>query len=134
MFSIRRATSADLAAIAEIQKKSREASSWTPDIDGCDVAECFGCIAAFLVTRQVGPEESEILNLAVDPAFRGRGFAKALVQGAIRRLPGVWFLEVRESNAAAIGLYKSLGFQAAGRRENYYSGPAEAAIVMRFHS
>ena len=45
-----------------------------------------------------------------------------------------WFLEVRESNDAAINLYKTLGFAATGRRENYYSEPPEAAIVMRVFS
>jgi ribosomal-protein-alanine N-acetyltransferase len=45
-----------------------------------------------------------------------------------------WFLEVRESNSAAINLYKTLGFLTAGRRENYYHDPQEAAIVMRLLS
>ena len=45
-----------------------------------------------------------------------------------------WFLEVRESNEAAINLYKTLGFMTAGRRQNYYHDPSEAAIVMRLFS
>ncbi len=40
------------------------------------------------------------------------------------------FLEVRESNRAATALYARHGFQAAGRRENYYAAPAEAALIL----
>ncbi len=41
------------------------------------------------------------------------------------------FLEVRESNAAARGLYGSRGFREIGRRKNYYRRPVEDALVMR---
>jgi [ribosomal protein S18]-alanine N-acetyltransferase len=47
---------------------------------------------------------------------------------------GTVFLEVRESNRAALELYKSSGFQAISRRPGYYEFPPEAAIVMKFHS
>ena len=40
------------------------------------------------------------------------------------------FLEVRESNAGAIALYTSLGFNAVGKRPNFYRMPTEAAIIM----
>ncbi len=49
-------------------------------------------------------------------------------------LAGAWFLEVRESNRAAINLYLSMGFEIVGTRPEYYRDPAEAAIVMRFFS
>ena len=41
------------------------------------------------------------------------------------------FLEVRESNAAAIALYSGEGFTAVGRRVRYYARPIEDAVVMR---
>jgi ribosomal-protein-alanine N-acetyltransferase len=41
------------------------------------------------------------------------------------------FLEVRESNEAALKLYRKLGFGEIGRREKYYENPEETAIVMR---
>jgi len=41
------------------------------------------------------------------------------------------FLEVRESNTAARGLYASRGFREIGRRKNYYRRPVEDALVMR---
>ena len=40
------------------------------------------------------------------------------------------FLEVRESNEAAIALYRSVGFREIFLRENYYRDPTEAALVM----
>jgi hypothetical protein len=40
-------------------------------------------------------------------------------------------LEVRESNLPAIELYEKSGFERMGIRKNFYSNPAENAIVMR---
>jgi len=131
--TLRPAQPHDLDAIARIQGRS----SWNPaeylNFD-CRVAEEFGAVVAFLASRETAPGEREILFIAVDPAERRRGIAKRLLQHELRRAPGEWFLEVRESNLAAIRLYESTGFRAIGRRENYYSEPCESAIVMRFFS
>jgi ribosomal-protein-alanine N-acetyltransferase len=80
--------------------------------------------------------EREILLLAVDPANRRQGVGRALVEAELASASKgtTWFLEVRESNIAAISLYKAVGFTASGRRPGYYHDPAEAAIVMRFFS
>jgi ribosomal-protein-alanine N-acetyltransferase len=99
-------------------------------------------VAGVLVTRQTAPGEREILNLAVDPAYRGRGIAWRLMQeeldggrtGRDAAIPCSWYLEVRESNTSAIHLYETLGFTRAGRRERYYDSPPEAGVVMRFRS
>ena len=131
---IRAATVDDLPAIAEIQGSS----SWDPrsylDHD-CSVAVSDGKIAGFLVSRHTVPDEREILNIAVAPPFRRQGIAKELLQEQMGRWPSKnWFLEVRESNVAAINLYESIGFRPSGRRPDYYTNPAEAAIVMSFFS
>lgn len=131
---LRPAAPADLPAIAAIQALSPEASSWNPLDYDCQVAIADARVAAFVVTRRSAPRECEILNLAVHPQSRRRGIASALVRGALQQTPGEWFLEVRESNSAAIAFYKSLGFNPCGRRPEYYHDPAEAAIVMRFFS
>jgi ribosomal-protein-alanine N-acetyltransferase len=39
-------------------------------------------------------------------------------------------LEVRPSNAAAVTLYKKLGFEILGTRKNYYTNPNEDAYLM----
>ena len=43
---------------------------------------------------------------------------------------GAIHLEVRESNQAAIALYRKAGFYVSGRRPAYYQNPTEAGIVM----
>ena len=91
-------------------------------------------VAGFLASWETGPGEREILNLAVAPSARRRGVALRLLEQELERGQGSWFLEVRESNTAAIRLYRTLGFQPAGRREHYYENPPEAGIVMRFLS
>ena len=133
---VRSAIAEDLAAIAEIQALSPEASRWDPESYlnyDCTVA-IETRVLGFLVTRQTGPGEREILNLAVDPSQRRRGVARALLQAELGRGKNQWFLEVRESNAGAIALYQNAGFRVAGRRESYYSNPPEPGIVMKFDS
>lgn len=78
------------------------------------------------------PDELEILNLAVLPAYRRRGFGKKLLRTALllglRLGIGRAVLEVRADNNAALGLYLGLGFTEAGRRPGYYNG--EDALVL----
>ena len=78
--------------------------------------------------RLGGAGEVEILNVAVDPGFRGQGVATALIESL---QAAQVFLEVRESNTTAIGLYRRIGFEEAGKRKEYYDNPTEDAIVMR---
>lgn len=131
---VRPAIASDLDRLREIQSSSPEASAWNPLDYDCLAAEIDGCVAGFLVSRETIPGEREILNVAVDPAHRRRGLGKGLIEAELARSNRAWFLEVRESNAPAIALYQSMGFEPAGRRPNYYNSPPEAAIVMRFFS
>jgi ribosomal-protein-alanine N-acetyltransferase len=79
-------------------------------------------------------DEVHILNLATKPPFRRHGIARQLVLAALgtayewgaRRA----FLEVRESNKAALKLYTDLGFERTQVRVEYYDLPVEDAIVM----
>lgn len=135
---IRAAARGDLEAISAIQNSSPEASQWTPEsyLDhDCRVAVSGGRVVGFVVARATAPDEREILNVAVDPASRRAGTGRILLETLLDSVSRTaWFLEVRESNEAAINLYKTLGFLAVGRRENYYHEPLEAAIVMRLFS
>jgi len=133
---VRLATAEDLAAIAAIQSQSPEASQWDPSDylkHDCLVAEETQVIG-FLVARQIAPGEREVLNVAVDPAHRRHGAARALLQTELERGRNRWFLEVRESNQGAIKLYQNTGFRVIARRGLYYKNPPEAAIVMNFVS
>jgi ribosomal-protein-alanine N-acetyltransferase len=135
--TIRSATPDDLERIAAIQDGSPEAAHWNArdylDYDTL-VAVCEDCVAGFLVARQVSADASEILNLAVDPAFRRRGIGRSLVREALRVHLGETFLEVREGHMIARQFYESMGFSVTGRRPEYYPESGETAIVMKIHS
>jgi ribosomal-protein-alanine N-acetyltransferase len=94
-------------------------------------------IAGFVIVR-FAADEAEILTIAVDPKTRRKGLGRMLMNDVIRRLYrehiASLFLEVERTNAAAVGLYRSLGFAVAGERRNYYAAPAAgdgSALVMR---
>lgn len=78
--------------------------------------------------------ESYIDNIAVFPEYRGQGVGRAVTQALIekaREAEGVFItLEVRASNAPAIGLYTALGFEKAGVRKRFYTEPEEDALIM----
>lgn len=126
-----------MEAVAEIQAASPEAAHWSVADYleyGLFVAVDGDRVAGFLVSRPLGMGEGELLNLAVAPGNRRGGVGKTLVQAFLSEFPGGAYLEVRESNAAAISLYKYMGFKVVNRRTGYYEAPSEAAIVMKFHS
>jgi len=112
---------------------SPEASQWDPEGFDVTVAEVAGRVVGFLVTRAIA-DEVEILNLAVDPVNRRSGVARALVRPLLEMPSVSVFLEVRESNTAARGLYQTLRFHEVSRRRGYYESPCEDGIVMKFHS
>ena len=98
------------------------------------LVERSGAVAGFILCRVIAGE-AEVLTLAVHPAHRRQGLARAMVEAAAHA-PGVQtlFLEVAADNAAAIGLYVSAGFARVGRRRGYYArvaGPAADALVLR---
>lgn len=76
--------------------------------------------------------EADIVRVAVLPEYRRCGTAKALLLESFKaNSTDCVFLDVRESNTAAINLYKSLGFRDTGVRKNYYSNPTENAVLMK---
>ncbi|MEG5162576.1 ribosomal protein S18-alanine N-acetyltransferase [Microcoleus sp. AT3-A2] len=86
-----------------------------------------GCLWAIL-------EEAHITILAIHPRFQGQGLGQALLwvllnKAHYRQLERAT-LEVRESNLAAVSLYKKFGFKEAGRRKRYYEDTREDALVM----
>jgi [ribosomal protein S18]-alanine N-acetyltransferase len=88
----------------------------------------------FLIAQQIAPE-LELENIVVSAAVRRTGLGtrllNALLDAAGETNSEAVFLEVRESNAAARGLYEKLGFRQTGRRKSYYANPLEDAILYR---
>ena len=85
----------------------------------------------------MGAGECHILNLCVAPPLRRHGVGRSLLRMLLfrARRAGMLhaFLEVRPSNAAAMALYESMGFERIGLRRGYYQahGGREDAIVYR---
>lgn len=85
----------------------------------------------FLLGRVIA-DEAELLTIAVAPDARRAGIGRRLVAGFLdesaRRGAATAFLEVAETNAAALALYLSAGFAPVARRKGYYSLPAGGAV------
>ncbi len=79
-------------------------------------------------------DQADLANIAVLPDCRGQKIGKALLEKTLEIAcsKGVSevFLEVRESNVAARGLYSGSKFVEIGRRRKYYKNPREDAIIM----
>ena len=79
-------------------------------------------------------DEAELRNIAVDPAHYNQGVGQALLAEGRRRLLEAGakriFLEVRQSNRAALALYYSIGFGLHSQRKDYYHDPREDAYVL----
>jgi ribosomal-protein-alanine N-acetyltransferase len=139
--NIRKMTSSDIKSVAEIEELSFTHPWSEEDISGSYNSDCNIFYISEKENKVVGyigftvaADEGYILNVAVNPDCRGQGIGKALVQKAIDYSleKGLAFLtlEVRESNATAINLYSSLGFERVGVRKNYYTNPKEDALLM----
>ncbi len=90
-------------------------------------------VAGFIISRLVAGE-LHINNVAIRPGFRRRGIAAQLLAAVLSEGRGqgarLAFLEVREGNTAAQGLYRRCGFQVTGTRRRYYRQPDEDALLM----
>jgi len=90
----------------------------------------------FAVSR-IGADEAEILSIAVDASYRGKGLSRDLLLTHLGHLAGrgvrTIFLEVEENNLPARRLYERAGFAVVGRRERYYHHGGEQlnALLMR---
>ena len=79
-------------------------------------------------------DEGHITNVAVDPRYRRRHIASAMIEimlkvtgeSGIKRHT----LEVRTGNDKAIALYKKYGFDITAVRPGYYEDNGESAFIM----
>lgn len=139
---IRPMTPQDVAQVAALEKccfsdpwsEKSVASELQNPLSLWLVAEENGTVTGYIGSQSVCGE-SDMMNVAVDPAHRRKGIAEGLILTLCNRLQAEgnqWLtLEVRASNDPAICLYDKLGFTQVGRRPNYYRNPKEDALILR---
>jgi ribosomal-protein-alanine N-acetyltransferase len=105
----------------------------TPAYIACDAKRR---IAGFAMLR-LAADEAELMTIAVDPKWRGKGVGAALLRAGFEDLltsrAKRLFLEVAADNVPAIALYRRHGFAEIGRRDGYYArsdGKPATALVM----
>lgn len=129
----------DMPRVLVLEKKlfstpwPREAFQNEIDRKAALVLEIKGRIEGFICWIQV-IDEAEITNVAVAKDFQRQGWGQILVTEAMKILKKKgcknFYLEVRKSNKAARLLYKKMGFELVGLRENYYFKPRENALIL----
>lgn len=96
--------------------------------------ELDGVLKAQVFARLV-QTDLHVLNLSVHHSVRRRGLASRLLEALFLHAESCGaaeaYLEVRESNRAALELYESWGFERIGTRREYYVDTREDAAVMR---
>ena len=125
-------TDNDLEAVCELEGSAYQFPWSQTIISGCKSAqyriwlgELFGhsrhVSQAFL---SITSDEVHILNLAVEPNLQDRGLGGQMLRHLVEDVQGLGarqiFLEVRESNQAAIKMYSNQMFNEIGRRRHYY--------------
>ena len=114
------------AVIEEIKSESNSESN----------AECNSeseKVVAYCCVQKV-LDEGEILRIAVAPEMRRKGIARDFLVKVIEKMKSAGcesvFLEVRQENLPAIGLYKNTGFEELYIRKNYY-GKGQDAVIFK---
>jgi ribosomal-protein-alanine N-acetyltransferase len=141
-FTLRRLDLDDLDAVDRIERASYPAP-WSRAMFAGELAKPSslslaavdeeGAVIGYLVlSRYV--DAWHVMNVAVDPAWRRRGVASALLSRLLADTRGDtergYTLEVRVSNVEAIRLYERFGFRSRGVRRGYYTDNREDALVM----
>lgn len=142
----RAARAGDLERIVEIERDGFK-HPWSRELLARELEHAWSRVVLAMETGPEGAEhvvgfivfwlvhdEVHVLNVATAAEARRRGIGRALMEAAEedgrRRGARLATLEVRRSNAAAIALYRSLGYRQSGVRPKYYAEEGEDAIVM----
>ena len=103
----------------------------------CKVYEAEGEILGYVVFM-FAVDEVHLLNISIVAEYQRKGLGRGLLGATMKIARGSkmqrMLLEVRHSNAAALGLYLDVGFRQIGLRHGYYSAgnAREDAIVMEY--
>lgn len=144
---IRPLVPADLPRVLEIAAGLKDAPQWTEAawLHALDsavsprrvalaaVEPADGALLGFAVTSLM-PPQAELETIAVAGESQRRGIGGTLLNALAAQLDceGIeeFWLEVRESNRAALALYRLAGFAQTGRRKNYYRDPEEDGLLL----
>ena len=88
-------------------------------------------LCGYLVANVIA-DESELLRIAVDQAYRRSGIGKMLMESYlafVRENCTRGLLEVRHGNEAAKKLYEMYGYTPLATRKRYYNNPVEDADI-----
>ncbi|MGI6854126.1 GNAT family N-acetyltransferase [Mesorhizobium sp. 1B3] len=148
-YSVARLTGEDAGAIALLHRQDF-VRPWSDDEFASLLAQdtVFGFTVLETGRASAGPVgfvlarlaagEGEILTVVVARAHRRQGLGWQLMDAVLRELHAeraeALFLEVDETNIAALHLYRRLGFQEVGKRPAYYQTAGSGrsgALVMR---
>ncbi len=80
-------------------------------------------------------DDAELIFVCTHKLYERQGIATRLLTHTITNLPphiNNIVLEVRSQNEKAVSLYNKLGFEKLGIRKNFYSHPADDAVVMEY--
>jgi ribosomal protein S18 acetylase RimI-like enzyme len=137
-----RATLADTDRLAAHEQRVADPRLYGPPLgrDGCALeitsnvfyfVEVDGALAATAAWKLRDDGSAYLSNIAVDPDFRRRGIARAASLFLLQEAKGCTRIDLvtHPDNAAAIALYRSLGFAIESRKENYF-GDGEPRLVM----
>ena len=139
---LRRMTISDVAAVHRLEE-AIFSMPWSEKDFVYEMTE--NKVARYLVIEEAGEiiafagahiilDQAHVTNIAVRQDCRGRGLGRmitrALMQYASNLGAEYLTLEVRQSNATAQNLYKSLGFVKVNVRKRYYEDTGEDAWLM----
>jgi len=133
----------DLAEVMELEREVFQSEAWSERNMSAELqaghSHYIGAFDQSLVGYaglRLSPQDfaADIQTIAVKESSRGKGLGRRLMQQLIDRARANGsekiFLEVKESNSAAIALYESLGFSKIDIRKKYYQPSGEDALVM----
>ena len=140
--TIRVWTKEDIPKLADLERRCFSDPWSENELGGClglpvyktylleESGELLGYACQFIVC-----EDAEILNIAVAPEQRNKGFGGVLMEEMLRDAKALGaekaFLEVRKTNLGAQRLYRRFDFEEYGVRKNYYPDGEDAILMQR---